>query len=128
MADTTETTNIDILVNNVEITKTFKVSPDKDSTESKKVTLTSTFNNVPLRAIFLEAMKPEVIRLQGSLRKAFDTLEDGLEITKAYKSTMQAVVITPEMAEKAFLADLAKMTVEEREAKLAEMVDQIETD
>ena len=132
MSETTSTTIIDTLVgfvlNALTVTKTVKVSPDKESTESKTITLKIAFNNISLQSVIDKAVKSDVIQWQASARKIYASLVDGSTVERNFAAPIRTVTITPEMAEQAFLAKLANMTPEDRMAELQKMTDQAQAD
>ena len=68
-------------VDSVVLTKVCKVRADEDSTEIKTVTLRVDFSGCELRGVFDKAMSSEVIRMQGSWRKKFESLTDKQVVT-----------------------------------------------
>ena len=124
MNETTETTIItsiiNFVLNAISITKAVKVSPFKDSPDSKTVNLKINFNNISLQSVVDSAIRSDIIRWQASARNAYDSLIDGSTVERNFSAPVRTVTITPEMAEQAFMAKLANMTPEKRLAYLSD--------
>jgi len=122
MTKTTETTIITTIVNFVlnaiSITKAVKVSPFKDSPNSKTVNLKINFNNISLQSVVDSAIRSDIIRWQASARSAYDSIIDGSTVERNFSAPIRTVIITPEMAEQAFMTKLANMTPADRLAEL----------
>ena len=116
----TPESNVPTTYNGVRLT-TVSVKPDGDSTTSKKITVRTTFDNVPIDTIVTDAIRTDNIRYQRDLRKLFDTLTDGATMERVYGAKTSATVITPEMAENAFRAKLDNMTPTDRVAYIEQM-------
>lgn len=114
-------TNIDlnIVITGVKLSKVCSVRPDKDSLESKNITVECTFDGAPLRSVFDKALAQEVIRLQNTkLRKDFDKLVNN----QVYKIQFAAPMKTTVDPEAAMIAMLQGMSVEDRDKKIAELL------
>lgn len=81
------------LVKNVVLTKVCSISPDKDSDDSKQITLKVKFDNVPLQGVFDKAIAQTVIQWQnGPGRKKFDTWRNGQVVEVNFKSPARAMI------------------------------------
>lgn len=126
MSTTTNTiisTILGYVLDAITITKTVKVSPFKDSPDSKKITLKIMFNKISLQSVIDAAVRSDVIRYQASARKVYNSLIDGSTVERNFSAPIRTVIITPEMAEQAFMAKLANMTPEDRLAEIQKMQD-----
>lgn len=115
-----ETTDTNTMVNIVHLS-TVSVKPDGDSKTSKKLTIRTSFINVPLRDVIVDAIRTDNIRFQRTLRIQFDGLLNNSTVDRIYGAKVASTVITPEMAENAYLAKLANMTHDERVAELSRL-------
>ena len=116
-----ETTDLNTLVNMVHLS-TVSVKPDGDATTSKKLTIRTTFTNVPFRDIVIDAIRTDNIRLQRDLRKLFDTLDTDVTWERVYNAK-PSTHITEEMARSVYVTNLRNMTPEQRDAEFAKLSD-----
>ena len=110
------TINMNETIKGVTLTKVCSMKPDKDSTESKQVTVQVTYDGLPLSAVFAKALRGDVIQFQNGSggRKNYDNLKDG-QVIKLNAKSPGATQVDPETAMKAKLAGMPK---DERKAYL----------
>ena len=107
------------IVNNVKLSKTCSISPDKDSNESKSINLEVTFDNVTLADVFTKAMSQTVIAWQNGIgRKKFTDWTDKQSVKVQFKAPASST-IDPEAHVGAKLA--AMETEAEVEAYIAKL-------
>ena len=79
--------DLNTIVKNVVLTKVCSISPDKDSDDSKNITLKVKFDGVPLQGVFDKAISQTVIQWQnGPGRKKFDAWNNGQVVEVSFKS------------------------------------------
>jgi len=102
-------------VTNVVIAKACSIKPDKDSDESKTITLKVKFDGVDLSDVFAKAVSGAVIQWQnGPGRSKFDTWMDKQTVNIDFKSPARAPTIGPETA---MVAKLQNMDTDEDRMK-----------
>ena len=114
------------IVKGVVLEKVCSIKPDKDSTESKQITLRVKFDGVMLSAVFAKAVSGAVIQWQnGPGRSKFDSWQNGQIVEIEFKAPAKQPTLPPEDA---IVAKAKAMTPEERKqyakalkAKLAEL-------
>lgn len=107
--------NLKEKVSGVVLTKVCGIKPDKDSSDSKQITLKVTFDGVELEGVFQKALSSTVIQWQnGPGRKQFNTWKDGQVVNVQFNAPGR-VQIDPETA---MVAKLQAMTPEEQVAYL----------
>lgn len=115
--------NMSEMVKGVTLTKACSIKPDKDSTESKTVTLSVKFDGVTLQSVFDKAMASAVIQWQnGPGRSKFDTWKHGQVVVVEFKAPGRAPAVDPEVAMR---AKLAGMTKDERKAYVEAMLAEV---
>lgn len=104
--------NLDLIVNNVVLSKVCSIKPNKDSSRTKNITLKVLFNNVTLKSVFLKALAAVVVQWQnGQGRKKFDTWTNNQTVTVEFKAPAATPAVDPEQA---MIAKLASMSSTER--------------
>jgi len=84
------------LVKGINLTKACSIRPDKDSSDSKTVTLNVKFNDIPLQAVFDKAVSSAVIQWQnGPGRNKFDTWKHGQVVNVDFKAPGRAPQLSP---------------------------------
>jgi len=102
------------VVENVTLTKVCSIKPDKDSDESKSITLNVKFDGVTLSDVFAKAVSSAVIQWQnGPGRKQFDSWEHNGKVDIDFKAPGKAPQVDPETA---MVAKLKGMTADEQKA------------
>lgn len=66
--------------------KVCKVRPDKDSVESKRVTVKVTFKDVTVDQLLEAVMKSEIIRWQQGARKKYENIVDGSVVNITFQA------------------------------------------
>jgi len=108
------------VVKNVVLTKVCSIKPDKDSTESKSISLKIKFDGCTLSDVFTKAVSQSVIQWQnGQGRKNFDSFANHQVVEIDFKSPAKAPTIDPETA---MVNKLKGMTPEEQSAYIEEMI------
>lgn len=103
------------IVSGVVLTKACGIKPDKDSSDTKQVTLKVKFDGVSLQAVFDKAMSSTVISWQnGQGRSKFDSWIDKGTVEVNFKAPATAPTIDPESA---MVAKLQAMDSDEDRAK-----------
>jgi len=88
--------DINEMVKGIALTKTCSIKPDKDSSNSKTVTLNIKFDGIPLTAVFDKAVSSAVIQWQnGPGRSKFDTWKHGQVVDIDFKAPGRAPQLTP---------------------------------
>lgn len=102
--------DMNAVVKGVTLSKACSIKPDKDSDESKTVTLSIKFDGVTLGAVFEKAMSSAVIQWQnGPGRSKFDQWKSGQTVTVEFKAPGRAPQISPQAQ---FKADLVAAGVD----------------
>jgi len=110
--------NMNETITGITLTKACSIKADKDSAESKQVTLRVKFDGTTLQSVFDKALAGAVIQWQnGPGRKNFDKWTDGQVIEIQYSAPGRNTV-DPEMA---MVAKLQTMTPEEQVQYLREL-------
>ena len=108
------------IIANVTLTKVCSIKPDKDSEESKQITLKVKFDGTPFKAVFDKAVSGAVIQWQNGVgRKNFDNFKKGQVIEIQFNAPASRTAVDPETA---MVALLAGLTPEEQKAKINEML------
>jgi len=111
--------NMNEMITGITLTKACSIKPDKDSAESKQVTLKVKFDGTTLQSVFDKALAGAVIQWQnGPGRKNFDRWTDG-QVIEIQFSAPGRTQVDPEMA---MVALLQTMTEEEKLAYLEKLV------
>lgn len=92
------------------------IKADKDSSESKQVTLRFKLVNTPVGEILGSSLKDKRINWQVKGRNGFNSIKDKSVIVVDYKGGRQPVDV-----EQAYEAKFLSMTPAEREAKIKEL-------
>lgn len=101
------------------VSKMFKVSPDKDSKQSKTWTLELTVpEGTTMKDLATAVLAPEVIKVQNANRSKFDKFADKHVFRKTF--AVPGYQVDPK---EGMRARLAAMTKEEREAEVASMLE-----
>ena len=69
--------NIDMnmVIDDVTLTKICSVKPDGESDESKQVTVNMKYDGLTLRDVFTKALSSDIIKFQASARKRFTSIK-----------------------------------------------------
>lgn len=107
--------NMSEVISGVTLTKACAVKPEKDSAESRTITLRVKFDGATIADVFEKAMASTVIQWQAKAREKFTSIVD--------KSTVEVNFIAPTRTdpEQAMIARLMAMTPEARVAYLKEL-------
>ena len=85
--------DLNTIVKNVVLTKVCSISPDKDSDDSKNITLKVKFDGVPLQGVFDKAISQTVIQWQnGPGRKKFDIWSNNQVVEVNFKSPARTTI------------------------------------
>jgi len=107
------------VITGVKLSKVCSIRADKDSTESKQVTIKVKFDGATLGSVFEKAVAGAVIQVQnGRLRKEYDQLKNGQVIEIQFSAPAAKAQIDPEQA---MITKLQAMTPEQRLAYLKEL-------
>lgn len=98
-------------VDGITLSKSFKVSEDDESTDTKTIHLKVKFTGT-LNGVFHKAMSPVVIAVQGKIRKHWTQYKDGQTVEVAFAAP---TVTSPKDA---MIAMLRSMTPDEAKAYL----------
>jgi len=110
--------NMNETITGITLTKACSIKADKDSAESKQVTLKVKFDGITLQSVFDKALAGAVIQWQnGPGRKNFDRWTDG-QVIEIQFSAPGRTQVDPEMA---MVAKLQTMTPEEQVKYLKEL-------
>lgn len=114
------TINMNETITNVTLTKVCSIKADKDSTESKQVTLRIKFDGAPLQSVFDKAVAGAVIAWQNGVgRKGYDTFKANQTVEIQFTAPASRTAVDPETA---MIAKLQSMTPTEQAAYLKEMM------
>ena len=90
------TTNLKEKVVGVTLTKACSIKADKDSDESKTITLEVKFDGVALEDVFSKALSSTVIAWQNGVgRKGFDTFKDKSTVKVDFKAPSSKPQVDP---------------------------------
>ena len=85
--------DLNTIVKNVTLTKVCSISPDKDSPDTKQITIKVKFDNVPLQGVFDKAISQTVIQWQnGPGRKKFDQWNNNQVVEVNFKSPARTTI------------------------------------
>jgi len=109
------------IVNNVIVSKWCKLSPDKDSDETKSFKIELSISGVTIEDMANGLLKNEVIRWQNAKRSKYDKLVD----KSTHKLTFKAPIgqIDPETA---MVEKLKAMSPEEQSNYLADLMNKVQ--
>jgi hypothetical protein len=108
--------NLNEVIANVVMTKVCSIKSDKDSTESKSITLKVKFDGSTLSNVFDKAVSGAVIQWQNGVgRKNFDTYKSNQVVEIQFNAPASRTAIDPETA---MIAKLQAMTSDEQLAYL----------
>jgi hypothetical protein len=94
--------NMNEVVKGIVLSKACSIKPDKDSTESKTVTLSIKFEGVTLQSVFDKAVSSAVIQWQnGPGRTKFDEWKHGQVVVVEFKAPGRAPQVSPQVQFKA---------------------------
>ena len=111
--------NMNEVIANVTLTKVCSIKPDKDSTESKNITLRVKFDGSTLQGVFDKAVSGAVIAWQNGVgRKGFDTFKTNQTVDIQFNAPASRTAIDPETA---MIAKLSTMASEDQIAYLKEL-------
>jgi len=111
--------NMNEVIANVTLTKVCSIKPDKESDESKQITLKVKFDGAVLSSVFDKAVSGAVIQWQNGVgRKHFDEYKNGQVIEIQFIAPASRTAIDPETA---MIAKLQSMTPEEQVKYLKEL-------
>lgn len=84
------------IITGVTIAKACSVKPDKDSTESKTVTVNVKFDGATVKSVFDKSVSGAVIAWQNGVgRKTFDTLKSGQVVNIQFTAPASRGAIDP---------------------------------
>ena len=105
--------NLNEIVKDVTLSKVCSIKPDKDSDESKSITLNIKFDGVALSAVFAKAVSSAVIQWQnGPGRSKFDTWDNNGKVNIEFKAPGAMPQIDP-LTAMLNAAEAANMTIED---------------
>lgn len=111
--------NLNEVIANVTLTKVCSIKPDKDSDESKNITLRIKFDGSTLQSVFDKAVSGAVIQWQNGVgRKNFDTFKPNQIVDIQFNAPASRTAIDPETA---MIAKLKSMTPDEQIKYLKEL-------
>lgn len=112
--------NLNEVITNVVMTKVCSIKADKDSDESKSITLRVKFDGSILSSVFDKAVSGAVIAWQNGVgRKNFDTFKQNQTVDIQFNAPASRTAIDPEVA---MVAKLQAMTPEQQAAYMKEMI------
>jgi hypothetical protein len=107
------------VIANVVLNKVCSIKADKDSDESKQITLKVKFDGATVQSVFDKALAGAVIAWQNGVgRKSYDTLKQGQTVEIQFTAPASRSAVDPETA---VIAKLSAMTREEQIAYIKEM-------
>lgn len=113
------TMNMNEIITNVTLTKVCSIKADKDSDESKSITLKIKFDGATIQSVFDKAVAGAVIQWQNGVgRKNFDTFKPNQTVEIQFTSPARSTV-DPETA---MIAQLSGLSPEAMEAKVRDMI------
>ena len=114
------TMNMNEVITNVTLTKVCSIKADKDSTESKSITLKVKFDGATIQSVFDKAVSGAVIQWQNGVgRKGYDTFKPNQVVEIQFTAPASRTAVDPETA---MIALLQSMTPEQQAAKFKEMM------
>lgn len=100
------------VISDVTLMKVCSIKPDKDSTESKNITLRVKFDGSTMQGVFDKAVSGAVIAWQNGVgRKGFDTFKNNQVVDIQFNAPASRTAIDPEQA---MIAKLQAMDHEEQ--------------
>ena len=85
--------DLNTIIEKVSLTKVCSIKADKESSDSKSITLNVKFDGVPLSAVFAKAVSGAVIQWQnGPGRNKFDQWKSGQVVNIEFKSPGQTQI------------------------------------
>lgn len=69
------TIDMNMVIDNVTLSKVCSVKPDEESNESKQVTVNMKYDGLTLRDVFTKALSNDIIKFQASARKRFTSIK-----------------------------------------------------
>jgi hypothetical protein len=112
--------NMNDIISNVTLTKVCSIKADKDSTESKNITLRIKFDGATVQSVFDKAVAGAVIAWQNGVgRKGYDTFKPNQTVDIQFTAPASRTAVDPETA---MIAKLQSMTEDEQKTYLAEMM------
>ena len=110
--------NLNTIITDVTLTKVCSIKPDKDSDESKNITLKIKFDGATLQSVFDKAVSGTVIQWQNGARQNFDTLKHNQTVDIQFNAPASRTAIDPETA---MIAKLKAMSPNEQAAYLKDL-------
>jgi hypothetical protein len=111
--------NMNEVIANITLSKVCSIKADKDSTESKQVTLKVKFDGATVQSVFDKALAGAVIAWQNGVgRKSYDTLKAGQVVEIQFTAPASRTAVDPETA---MIAKLQSMTPEAMTAYLKDL-------
>jgi hypothetical protein len=108
------------IIANVTLTKVCSIKADKDSAESKNITLRIKFDGATIQSVFDKAVAGAVIAWQNGVgRKGYDTFKANQTVDIQFTAPASRTAVDPEMA---MIAKLQSMTPAEQTAYLKDMM------
>ena len=107
------------VIANVTMTKVCSIKADKDSTESKAITLRIKFDGATIQSVFDKAVAGAVIAWQNGVgRKGYDSFKTNQVIEIQFNAPASRTAVDPETS---MIAKLQSMTADEQTAYLKEL-------
>jgi len=114
--------NLNEVITNVVMTKVCSIKPDKESEDSKNITLKVKFDGATLSSVFDKAVSGAVIAWQNGVgRKHFDTFKPNQTVDIQFTAPASRATIDPETA---MVAKLRPMSPDEQSAYLKDLLSQ----
>lgn len=111
--------NMSEVIANVTLTKVCSIKLEKDSDESKQITLKVKFDGATVQSVFDKAVSGAVIQWQNGVgRKNFDTYKPNQVVEIQFNAPASRTAVDPETA---MIAKLQSMTPDEQAAYLKDM-------
>jgi hypothetical protein len=111
--------NMNEVIAGVTLTKVCSIKADKDSTESKNITLKVKYDGVKLQSVFDKSLSGAVIAWQNGVgRKGYDTFKPNQIVEIQFSAPASRTAVDPETA---MVAKLQSMTPEEQLTYLKEL-------
>lgn len=111
--------NMKEIIANVTLTKVCSIKADKDSDESKQISLRVKFDGATVQSVFDKALAGAVIAWQNGVgRKNYDTFKNGQSVDIQFTAPASRGAIDPETA---MVAKLQSMTPDEQLKYLKEL-------
>ena len=112
--------NMNEVIANVTLAKVCSIKADKDSIDSKTITLRVKFDGATIKSVFDKAVSGAVIAWQNGIgRKGYDGFKNNQVVDIQFNAPASRTAVDPETA---MIALLQSMTPEQQAAKFKEMI------